>query len=212
MEYKNNLKEPLMSEKITDSWTDQSFKLSYDYFETEVELENKKEIKEPKSNLNEMSEQNIRDYISSKYIEKDEIEMEKLIKDLIVFKVYKTKIEEDLEFSKRSWESLAFQFAVFSAILSVNFKISKNYRYMVIGYLFFFMFKIPYDFSKEEKKDRETYGILRTLNYAISILEVIKEDIYARPEKVSEKNFNFEVSNADEDIVPNIYSVKVREI
>ena len=46
----------------------------------------------------------------------------------------------------------------------------------------------------------------------MSILETIKEDIYAFPERVLEpKEFNLEVSNAEEGIEPNIYSVKVKE-
>lgn len=212
MAYKNNLKEPLMSEKITDSWTDQSFKLSYDYYETEVELEDKKENTESKSNLDEMTEQNIRDYISNKYIQADEIEMENLIKDLIILKGYKTRIEERLEFSKRSWESIAFCFAIFAAILSVNFKMSDNYRCLAIVFLFCCMFKIPYDIDKEKKEDRITYGILRTLNYAISILEAIKEDVYANPEKVIDvKDSNKEIEDSKKDITKNINSNNISE-
>lgn len=212
MKYKNKLKESLMSKKIIDSWTDQSFKLSYDYYETEVELEDKKVKKESKSNLKEMTEQNIRDYISTKYIQVDEIEMEKLIKDLIILKGYKSKIEERLEFSKRSWESIAFCFAILAAILSVNFKMSDNYRYIVIGFLFCCMLIIPYDIDKDEQEDRITYRILRTLNYAISILEAIKEDAYAQSEIVTDiKESDKEIVNDKRDITKNVKSNNISE-
>lgn len=194
MAYKNNLKESLMSEKIIDSWTDQSFKLSYDYYETKVELEGKKVKKELKSNLIEMSEKNIRDYISSKYIKVDEIEMDKLIKDLIILKGYKSKIEEDIESAKSYWEFFSIHFAIFAALISVNYEIHDIVRDIVIVILFLLMFKNIYDFIKKDKEDKITYGILRTLNYAISILEAIKEDSYAQSERVIDiKEFNNEI-------------------
>lgn len=212
MKYKNKLKESLMSEEITDSFSRQNFKLSYEYFETEVELEDKKGIKEPNSNLEEMSEQNIRDYISSKYIEKDEIEMEKLIKDLIIFKAYKCEVEIRLDSSRVSLGFYASHFAIFAALLSVNFEISDIVRTIIIVFLFYYMTKNLRDYIEQDNVDDINYSILRSLNYAISILEAIKEDIYAKPEKVLEtKEFNFEVSNSDECIEPNIYSVKVKE-
>lgn len=201
-----------MSEEITDSFSRQNFKLSYEYFETEVELEDKKGIKEPNSNLEEMSEQNIRDYISSKYIEKDEIEMEKLIKDLIIFKAYKCEVEIRLDSSRVSLGFYASHFAIFAALLSVNFEISDIVRTIIIVFLFYYMTKNLRDYIEQDNEDDINYSILRSLNYAISILEAIKEDIYAKPEKVLEtKEFNFEVSNSDECIEPNIYSVKVKE-
>lgn len=196
MAYKNNLKGALMSEEITDSFSRQSYKLSYEYFETEIELEDKKENTEFKSNLEEMTEQNIRDYISSKYIKVDEIEMEKLIKDLIILKGYKTKIEEKIESSKSYWEFFSIHFAVFAAFLSVNSDISCIVRYATIAGLIFLMIRNMYDFNKRDKRDKTTYGILQTLNYAISILEVIKEDVYNCPEKVNDiKESNKEMVN-----------------
>lgn len=213
MAYKNNLKESLMSEKIIDSWTEQSFKLSYDYFETEVESEDKKEIKEIKSNLEEMSEQKIRDYISSKYIKKDEIEMEKLIKDLIVFKAYKCEVETRLDSSKLSLSFYASHFTIFATFLSLNFKMSDIVRTIMIVFLFCYMIINLGVYIKQDNEDKINYGILQTLDYAISILETIKDDIYAFPERVLEpKEFNLEVSNAEEGIATNIYSVQVREI
>lgn len=198
MAYKNNLKESLMSEEITNSFSRQSYKLSYEYFETEVELEDKKVKAQLNSNLKYMSEQNIRDYILSKYIQVDEIEMDKLIKDLIIFKAYKAKIEKDLESAKSYWEFFGIHFAVFAALISVNYEIDDIVRDILIGLLFILLFKNICDSLKKDKEDTITYGILQTLDYAISILEAIKEDIYARPEKVLEtKEFNFEVSNSD---------------
>lgn len=212
MAYKNNLKEPLMSEKIIDSWTDQSFKLSYDYYETEVELEGKKVKKELKYNLIEMSEQNIRDYISSKYIKVDEIEMEKLIKDLIILKGYKSKIEEDIESAKSHWVFYSIHFAFFAALISVNYEIHDIVRDIVIVILFLLMFKNIYDFIKKDKEDKITYGILRTLNYAISMLEAIKEDVYANPEKVIDvKDSNKEIEDSKKDITKNINSNNISE-
>lgn len=201
-----------MSEKIIDSWTDQSFKLSYDYYETEVELEGKKVKKELKSNLIEMSEQNIRDYISSKYIKVDEIEMEKLIKDLIILKGYKSKIEEDIESAKSYWEFFSIHFGVFAAFLSINIDISDIMRDLILAGLIFLMIKNTYDFIKKDKEDKITYGILRTLNYAISILEAIKEDVYTRPEKVCDiKESNKEIVNDKKDITKNVKSNNISE-
>ena len=75
-------------------------------------------------------------------------------------------------------------------------------------FLFALLFFAVYRFFKDGSKYRK----LKTYSNAISILEAIKEDIYARPEKVlGTKEFNFEVNNLDECIEPNFYSAKVRE-
>lgn len=208
MKYKNKLKESLMSEEIIDSWRDQSFKLSYDYYETEVELEDKKEINEPKSNLEEMSEQNIRDYISSKYIQVDEIEIENLVKDLIVFKICKCKLEGYINESNYIVSFSSLFFAIYALLLSLNDDFSKEGFTILNIFLFALLFFAVYRFFKDGSK----YKKLKTYSNAISILEAIKEDIYARPEKVLRtKEFNFEVNNSDEYIEPNFYSVKVTE-
>lgn len=210
MAYKNNLKESLMSEEIADSFSKQSFKLSYETYESESEDE--KVIEELKSNLKEMSEQNIRDYISSNYIKKDEIEIEKLIKDLIILKGYKSKIEENIESAKSHWVFYSIHFAYFAALISVNYEIHDIVRDIVIGILFFLMLKNIYDFIKKDKKDKKTYGILRTLNYAISVLEAIKEDVYANPEKVIDvKDSNKEIEDSKKDITKNINSNNISE-
>ncbi|MDU1641893.1 hypothetical protein [Peptoniphilus harei] len=211
MAYKNNLKKLLMSEKITDSFTRQSYKLSYECFETEVELEDKKEIKELKSNLKEMSEQNIRDYISSKYIEKDEIEMEKLIKDLIILKAYKYKVERDLDYLNNSISFFGTLIGIYAILVSVNDDFSEMGKKIFSVFLIVLMFIEVYDFISGNRKSK--YNKLNIYNNAIDILEAIKEDIYACPEKVLKtKDFNFEVSNTDRDIESNIYSIKVTEI
>ena len=208
MAYKNNLKESLMSEEITNSFSRQNFKLSYEHFETEVELEDKKEIKEPKSNLEEMSEQNIRDYISSKYIQVDEIEIENLVKDLIVFKICKCKLEAYINESNYIVSFSSLFFAIYALLLSLNDDFSKEGFTILNIFLFALLFFAVYRFFKDGSKYRK----LKTYSNAISILEAIKEDIYARPEKVlGTKEFNFEVNNLDECIEPNFYSAKVRE-
>lgn len=199
-----------MSEKIIDSWTDQSFKLSYDYYETEVELEDKKEIKEPKSNLNEMSEQNIRDYILTKYIQVDEIEMENLIKDIIIFKAYKCEIERDMDYLNNSISFFGTLIGIYAILVSVNNDFTEAGNIFFNVFLLVAMIIAVYEFINGNKKSK--YNKLKTYSNTIDILEAIKEDIYARPEKVSEtKKFNFEVCNAEEGIAPNIYSVKVTE-
>lgn len=208
MKYKNKLKESLMSEKIIDSWKEKSFKLSYDYFETEVESEGKKEIKKHKSNLEEMSEQNIRDYISSKYIKVDEIEIEKLIKDLIIFKLYKNKILTSINDSNYIISVGGLFFAIYALIFSLNDDFSEVGLAGLTIILFVLLFFVACRFFKDSSKNNK----LKIYGNAISILETIKEDIYAFPERVLEpKEFNLEVSNAEEGIEPNIYSVKVKE-
>lgn len=208
MAYKNNLKESLMSEEITNSFSRQSFKLSYEYFETEVKLEDKKGITEPKSNLEEMSEQNMRDYISSKYIQVDEIEIENLVKDLIVFKICKCKIEASINDSNYIISIGGLFFAIYGLILSLNDDFSEEGLTGLTIFLFVLLILVAYRFFKDSSK----YNKLKIYGNAISILEAIKEDIYARPEKILEtKKFNFEVSNSDECIEPNNNFVKGKE-
>ncbi|MDU1022743.1 MAG: hypothetical protein E7A44_02365 [Peptoniphilus harei] len=178
MAYKNNLKESLMSEKIVDSWAGQSFKLSYEYFETEVELEDKKVKEKLKSNLKYMSEQNIRDYISSKYIEEDEIEIENLIKDLIIFKLYKCKVETSINDSNYILSVGGLFFAIYALLLSLNDDFSEVGLTTLTIFLFALLFFVTYRFFKDSSKNNK----LKIYRNAISILEAIKEDVYAQSE------------------------------
>lgn len=206
MAYKNNLKESLMSEEITDSFSRQSYKLSYETFETEIELEDKKVIEELQSNLKEMSEQNIRDYISSKYIKKDEIEMEKLIKDLIIFKAYKCEVERTMDYYNDLTAFIgSFCIGIFGILVSINNEFSKlGYILFTLELIVFLVFAISkfLNFNKESK-----YNKLKTYSNAIDILESIKEDVYNCPEKVCDiKESNKEIVNDRKDNTENINS------
>lgn len=174
-----------MSEQILDSFSRQSFKLSYEYFETEIELEDKKVNTKIKSNLENMSEQNIRDYISSKYIKKDEIEIEKLIKDLVILKGYRCEIEKTMDYYN-GLTSLAgsFLIGIFGILVSINNEFSKLgyilFTIELIALAIYVIFKIL-NFNDEKK-----YNKLKTYSNAIDILEAIKEDAYAQLERVTD--------------------------
>lgn len=178
MKYKNKLKESLMSEEIIDSWTEQSFKLSYEYFEAEVELEDKKVTTKLKSNLKHMSEKNIRDYISSKYIEKDEIEIENLVKDLIVFKLYKSKIETSINDGNYIISVSGLFFAIYALLLSLNDDFSEVGFTLLTIFLIGLLIFVAYRFFKDSSKNNK----LKIYRNAICILETIKEDFYAQSE------------------------------
>lgn len=195
MKYKNTLGKKLTIKNCSDF--DSSHKLAYG--------KNK--------NLGNKKVEEIEDYIEEYYINKDTIEYENLIKDLISFKAFKRDLEGKINDKREIFGLLAVAAAIFAVMMEPD-QISDETKFffmaLIAGILYATFIYFLWRFMLKEKNSK--YNKIYSVNYAISILEAIKEDIYARSERVLEtKEFNFEVSNSDECIEPNIYSVKVKE-
>ena len=195
MEYKNNLGKKLTIKNCSDF--DSTHKLAYG-----------------KKNLGNKKVEEIEDYIEENYIKNDTVEYENLIKDLISFKAFKRELEGKINDRKEIFGLLAVVAAIL-AVMMEPVQISDETRFFIMvlicGILLATFYYLLWRFMLREKNSK--YNKIYSVNYAISILEAIKEDIYARFDKVLEtKEFNLEVSNADECIEPNFYSIKVREI
>ncbi|WP_282924753.1 hypothetical protein [Peptoniphilus genitalis] len=194
MGYKNNLGKKLIIKNCSDF--DSSHKLAYG-----------------KNKILSKKVEEIEDYIEENYIKKDTIDYENLIKDLISFKAFKRELEGKISDMREIFALLAVVAAILAVMMEpeqISDETSFSIMVLISGILLATFYYFLWRFMLREKNSK--YNAIYSVSYAISILEAIKEDIYIHPEKVLEtKEFNFEVSNADECIEPNIYSVKVKE-
>lgn len=214
MKYKNNLKDYLTTEKISDNEIGRTLELSYRFYEFTDKFENNQTCKNPISNTRKISNAGLTEYIKINYLEKDEIDRGKLVNDLVVFKTYKYNIQSYIDDDNYFLNVLAVQISVLSilfVLLSLDEE-SGKYVYIICTFLFSamgFNWKLYYD--NRIKKDSD-FNRIKTVDNIVNILEALNNDLYNNPVEVHEyKDFNLEVSDAEEGIKYNIYSVKVKE-
>lgn len=213
MAYKNTFKGYLNSEKIKKCGIERTYKLSYDYIPSKKNF--LKKILGKEKSKKELSKRNTRNpcdlfpedltkYINDNYLEKDIIEKEKLINDLVVFKSYKAYIEE---FAKKEGafsnyiSEVSNLFIGLSAVIIAmgkdeytvtNNSTIKNVCFIVkskqpkdfidLFHLFLFLMLIRLVIYILVVSKRNYSERLKTANNAIYILEALKEEIYINPE------------------------------
>lgn len=128
------------------------------------------------SNPKYMTNDDIINYFNVNYKDKDNIDIGKLVNDLVVFKAYKYDCElslEDVGYIINTFSILLLIFSLISSILSNN---SISYiTGRIIAYLFMYLLvDMTYEFIFKKYKKNSTYNKLGTINYVISVLEVLE--------------------------------------
>lgn len=213
MAYKNTFKGYLNSEKIKKCGIERAYKLSYEFTPSKDKFlkkifkkgKSKEELsKTPTRNPCDLFPEDLTKYINDNYLEKDVIEKEKLINDLVVFKSYKAYIEE---FAKKEGSfsnyisEISNLFIGLSAVIIAmgkdeytvtNNSTIKNVCFIVkskqpkdfidLFHLFLFLMLIRLVIYILVVSKRNYSERLKTANNAIYILEALKEEIYNNPE------------------------------
>lgn len=171
MAYKNRL---VGCFKISELW--KSRKRFYDF------------SYEKRVNIFYKNTEDIAKYIEDNYINKTSINMEHLLNDLTLFKT--AKVELELKIRKNELfadliSDILTLFVAFSAI-SIATK-NKVLIFKSARDLVFLLFFVIVNYITSTTK-RPYYGKLETINNVISVLEIIKEDIYFQKEKESKED------------------------
>lgn len=161
MENTNELKKKLRTIKLVDKKV--SYELSYDKTK---DLKNFKRIE-------------MLDYINGYYINGDDLEIEKLINDLITFKTYKDELNLIIENQNAFFGVLALLLAILS--ISTSFKqdhlsnIIALAILVILGLLVILIF-VTYINFRENKNSN--FNKLKVVNNAIHVLEDIRDYDY----------------------------------
>lgn len=141
------------------------------------------------------------------YINKNYIEIEKLINDLVVFKTYKDKIELEMADFQFLISILAICATIFTSLLNGIPSSHDKFPYIKGLYLFMYALYIFMLYIIDRVPRKTKFNKLKTIDNVIYTLEAIKENLVEVPEI-----FDVEVKNLiDEKAEPRRYSVKVRE-
>ena len=143
-------------------------------------------------NINRLNIDQIKDYIYKNYYGKfnklQEIERDKLLNDLVVFKAYK----EDLEINIKNDSLIKDIFTLFISVLGIYVSIpsilqeigtnrletaNNGDTIILIGFatIFIVVFSVIWVFIRTDKKSDSS--ILKVVNYGIYTLEAIKEEM-----------------------------------
>lgn len=128
------------------------------------------------SNPKYMTKDDIISYCKVNYKDKDNIDIGKLVNDLVVFKAYKYDCElslADVGYIISTFSILLLIFSLIASIFSYN---SEEYvTGDIVAYLFLFLLvDMGYEFIVKRYKKNSIYNKLGTINYVISILEVLE--------------------------------------
>lgn len=215
MAYKNNLKDYLTTEKISDNEIGRSLELSYRFYESTDKFENNQTCENPISDIRKISNAGLTEYIKINYLEKDDVDRGKLVNDLVVFKTYKYNIKLFIDDDNYFINVLAAQISVMSIMFVIlSFEEESAKIVLTICAILICFIGLNYKLYYDNRLKKESlFNRIKTVNNIVNILEALNNDLYNNPLEAPEcKDFNLEVSNSEEDIAPNIYSVKVREI
>lgn len=210
MAYKNTLKDIITTEKIADNNIRRDFELSYETYESKIKIGNNEVKKELKSDLRSMTNKNIMEYIRNSYIIKDEIEIGKLINDLVIFKTYKYNFEISLDDDNYLMNVFGIQIAILTIVFMMDSDdtfVLKMIKISILSVLIYKNWKSYYD---ERLKETSKLNRLRTINNAVNILEAIKEDIYNNEKTTVSNEFELVAKRLinekpDECLDPNHY-------
>lgn len=213
MEYKNNLKGYIEPEETNDdkglpSKTFDSqrryYHLSHRKNDSRTKLQRFIGLNgELKSDPQEMSLEEIRNYVNKYYIHASYVNIYELINDLNIFKSYKEEIKIENEIKQICRDTIASILtimAIFSAVavgfLSVDKGVLAKFRkhvYNFYGTNFKFIFRMMWIltacivayliFLYWNVNKKSGFNRLKTLNYTILTLESIRDDIYNNKEE-----------------------------
>lgn len=163
------------------------------------------------SNINELNINQIKFYLHRNYYEKlntpKEIDRDKLLNDLVVFKAYK----EDLELNIKNNNLFIVFITIFLNIISIFVNVGialKNLNDETLAGIFFLIifvlvFSLIWTNITTGKKSNSSK--LKVVNYGIYMLEAIKEDNYQQSdgndimkEEKSELNKNDQIDSTDD--------------
>lgn len=210
MLHKNVLKDLISIEKLKKDET---------FFDKYINQEREYKLSFHDKDDNELDPQymgitEIETYISNNYISSRFIDRSKLLNDLIVFKTYKEKLELVIGKQELLINTIAVQVAIYGIVINFYAKDKFTKKVIIIELCILILLMISTDilyYIFRVTKNSE-FNELKTISNVLNFLETLKEDLYNPVEVLEYKDFDLEVSNIEEGIVTNIYSVKVTEI
>lgn len=154
-----------------------NYKLSFEY-----EVKNTDTI----TTINNLNINQIKDYINKNYYEKfnkiDDIDRDKLIKDLVVFRGFKEELEINLKNEDLFSFFMMFLLNITSVVLNLNKSLQIVDSKIIVDTMFLITiilgFSIIWLFIRTGKKSDSSR--LKVVNYGLQTLEVIKEEIDAK--------------------------------
>lgn len=128
------------------------------------------------SNPKYMTKDDIISYFNVNYKDKDNIDIGKLVNDLVVFKAYKYDSELLLEDDNIFINTLSILCLLVSLIMVIVSYNSDNYTtgYITAFIFFIILIYINYEFIYIKYKDDSNFEKLGAINYVISVLEVLE--------------------------------------
>lgn len=161
-----------------------------------------------------MRPKNMTKYAQDQYIDKEieSINKKAFLKDLALFKAFRTEIELDIKNRAEFFSYVSMFLVILSIVLTshnvtktTHINMSRIVAYIAIGLLFYIFYRFVI-----KKKDTK-FKKYETVNYIIYNLEFKKEEFDAKLRK-TEKNFNSSESLLDENnttkIKSNLHSKK----
>lgn len=235
MAYKNDIGRKLKIAKY--SRTSRTYELKHEVNDEIKCIQKLKScvFKKPINSLNIMSIHQIENYIQNNYINVDSFEEEDLVNDLTMFKTYKDNQEMNLRLDEFALSCFAVVTAIVAVMTTVRLSFSKLYLniYNFGKYMFgninsdkdtgiviknssyilsVFYFALVYYFIKWRVEAAPTTK-LKTVNNAIHILEVLKDEMVEENKIPDTRDFEVNVDSLiGEKPEHRKYSVKVREI